>query len=129
MLDGAKAVATVATDDIETARRFYSETLGLPQMPTGDDGGLGFVLADGSGVMVYERPNHRPPENTSIHFVVPDVRSTVAGLRSRGVEFEEYDMPGIKTEDGIATDPNGGAMAWFKDPAGNILGLLEMPAA
>ena len=130
MLKNAHAVATVATDDIPAARAFYVDTLGLtPQQE--DPGSLAFGLADGSGLMIYHRPDHEPPENTAVNFVVPDVRREVADLRRRGVTFEEYDLPEfeIKTVDGIADGGQGMALAWFKDPAGNILALLQVPAA
>lgn len=126
MLTGSKCVATVATADMVAARKFYVDALGLmPQVDS--EGALGFILADGSGLMVYHRPHHRAPENTAVTFVVGDTRAEVAELRARGVTFEDYDMPGIKTVDGIAEDDSG-TMAWFKDPAGNILGIMTMPA-
>jgi len=127
MLSDSKCVATVATADIPAARSFYVETLGLTPR-VADDNALGFILADGSSLMVYHRPEHKAPENTVVTFVVGDTRAEVADLRGRGVTFEDYDQPGLKTVDGIAADDEGGTMAWFKDPAGNILGVMQMPA-
>lgn len=127
MLSSSKCVATVATTDIAVARTFYTETLGLSAR-IADENALGFILPDGSGLMVYHRPDHHAPENTAVTFVVADARAEVAELRGRGVIFEEYDLPGLRTTDGIASDESGNAMAWFKDPAGNILGVMTMAA-
>ena len=126
MLSDSKCVATVATNDLASARTFYVDTLGL--VPTTDDeNALGFILADGSSLFVYHRPEHRAPGNTSITFVVADARAEAATLRSRGVIFEDYQMAEMHTVDGVASDDSGAVMAWFKDPAGNILGLMTMP--
>ena len=129
MLNNTKCVATLATKDLAAARAFYVDTLGL--LPTVDDeNGLGFTLDDGSGLMVYARPGHRAPENTGATFVVSDLDAEAADLRRRGVALLDYDLPdiGIKTVEGIASDDTGGKVAWFKDPDGNILSILEMPA-
>jgi catechol 2,3-dioxygenase-like lactoylglutathione lyase family enzyme len=130
MLLEAHAVATVATDDIPAARAFYVDTLGLTPRQE-DQGAFALRLRDGSDLMVYHRPQHTPPANTAVNFVVQDVRAEVKALRARGVTFEEYDLPEfeIKTLDGVASDGQGMALAWFKDPAGNILALLQMPSA
>jgi catechol 2,3-dioxygenase-like lactoylglutathione lyase family enzyme len=129
MLTDSKAVATVATRDLPAAHTFYSETLGLPVMATTEQIAA-YLLPDGSGVTVYLRPNHVPPENTTLTFIVSDIEAEMADLRSRGVTFEEYDMPGIKTVNGLATeDMDGSKAAWFMDPAGNILSLATIPPA
>jgi catechol 2,3-dioxygenase-like lactoylglutathione lyase family enzyme len=126
LLTNAKVVATVAATDMEAARAFYSNALGLPEFMATEEG-LGYVLPDGSALQVYRRDGHRPPENTSVTFIVDDFDAEVADLRRRGITFEEYDLPGIKTVDGIATGADGMKAAWFKDPAGNILALGTMP--
>ena len=126
MLVNSKAVATLATRDIAAARAFYSDTLGLPAMMASDQV-LAYLLPDGSALTVYPRADHRPPENTAATFLVADVTAEVAELRARGVTFEDYDLPGIKTVDGIATMPDGFTGAWFKDPDGNILSLGTLP--
>ncbi len=127
MLKDSKAVATVATRDMSAAHTFYSETLGLPTMVSMEQF-TGYQLPDGSALTVYLRPNHVPPENTTVTFLVSDIEAEMADLRSRGVTFEDYDMPGIKTVDGLATEDMGGTKAaWFKDPAGNILSLGTVP--
>jgi catechol 2,3-dioxygenase-like lactoylglutathione lyase family enzyme len=129
MLNNTKCVATLATKDLPAARAFYVDTLGL--LPTVDDeNGLSFTLDDGSGLLVYARPGHHAPENTAATFVVSDVEAEAADLRQRGVSLLDYDLPdiGITTVEGIASDDTGGKVAWFKDPDGNILSILEMPA-
>jgi len=130
MLKDSKAVATVATRDMPRAHAFYSETLGLPTMVS-LDGIAAYQLPDGSAVSVYLRPNHRPPENTAVTFIVSDIEAEMADLRTRGVTFEEYDIPemGVKTVDGVASfdEGGGGKAAWFKDPDGNILSLGTIP--
>ncbi len=129
MLKDSKVVATIATADMPAAHTFYSETLGLPTMATMEQFSA-YLLPDGSALSVYLRPNHVPPENTTVTFIVADIEAEMADLRSRGVTFEDYDMPGIKTVDGLATeDMDGSKAAWFKDPAGNILSLGTLPPA
>jgi len=129
MLSDSKIVATLATGDITAARAFYVDTLGL--VPMADDANaLGFLLADGSSLMVYSRPGHVAPGNTGATFVVEDVEAEAADLRGRGVSLLDYDLPdiGLVTVDGIAS-ADGGKAAWFKDPDGNILSIMEMPGA
>lgn len=84
-------------------------------------------LAGGSKVMLYAKPDHQPATFTVLNFPVKNVDETVAELKRRGVRFEIYDGPAVKTDaDGIARgDGNGPTIAWFKDPAGNIISVLE----
>ena len=127
MLKDSKVVATVATNDMPKTHAFYSEALGLPTMMSADQVAA-YQLPDGSALSVYLRPNHVPPGNTTVTFVVSDIEAEMADLRSRGVTFEDYDMPGLKTVNGLATEDMGGTKAaWFKDPAGNILSLNTLP--
>lgn len=129
MLTDSKCVATLATKDIAAARAFYADKLGLE--PVADDkDALGFILPDGSSLMVYARPRHVAPENTSATFVVADVETEAADLRRRGVSLLDYDLPdlGLKTVDGISSG-GGGKAAWFKDPDNNILSIMQMPGA
>jgi hypothetical protein len=128
MLKNAKAVATVATSDSGAAQAFYGGTLGLPMMSSAEQFAA-YLLPDGSALFVYERPNHVAPASTCVTFIVGDIEAEVADLRTEGIQFEEYDMPGLKTENGIASmGPEGqGKAAWFKDPAGNILSLSTLP--
>ncbi|MGD9652163.1 MAG: VOC family protein [Candidatus Dadabacteria bacterium] len=110
-------------NDLEKAREFYGKTLGVgvervDEMPVLNIGGE-------NGVMIYEKPDHIPATFTVLNFRIEDLESTMNELRSRGVRFEVYDMEGLKTDaDGVLTH-GGMSIAWFKDPAGNILSVLE----
>ena len=124
ILTDAKAFPSFSVNDIGKAREFYRDTLGLQV----DDRPEGLQLDVGGGnkVFVYPKPNHQPATFTILNFPVNDVEVAVEKLKSTGVKFEQYDLPGIKTDArGIARDTGGPAMAWFKDPAGNILSVLQ----
>jgi catechol 2,3-dioxygenase-like lactoylglutathione lyase family enzyme len=127
-LGDSMAAAVLRADDLARAKRFYSEVLGLAQGPS-VPGGEFFLAGKGTAIMVYERPGMRAPENTTLGFSVEADRfdAVVAELRSKGVMFEEYDMPemGLKTVDGVAT-VDGIKSAWFKDTEGNILNIVVM---
>jgi catechol 2,3-dioxygenase-like lactoylglutathione lyase family enzyme len=123
MLADARIEATVPTTDLDRARAFYEGTLGLrpaDQPARGNE--LVYECGKGTRLLVYERPSAGSAEHTLAHFLVADLDATVNELRRRGVTFEEYDRPDIRTVDGIATFDDFRA-AWFKDPDGNILGL------
>ncbi len=121
----------VRAESFDRAKKFYSEVLGLkPGMEFPGPGGGGmFEGAGGTMVMVYERPGLKAPENTTLGFGVAADRfdGVMEELRSKGVVFEEYDMPemGLKTENGVA-EMGGMKSAWFKDSEGNILNLAAM---
>lgn len=124
VLTEAKAFQSFSVDDIAKARAFYQETLGLEvkESPMG----LEVVVGGGSKVFVYPKPDHKPATFTILNFRVDNVDTAVDRLKSTGVQFENYDLPEIKTDSrGVARDPNGPAIAWFKDPAGNILSVLQ----
>jgi predicted enzyme related to lactoylglutathione lyase len=111
-----------AVDDMEAARHFYGETLGL-NVSDGPMGVLSLDLAGGRSVMVYPKPDFTPATYTILNFAVDDVDAAVDDLTSRGVEMERYD--GFdQDEKGIARG-EGPDIAWFKDPAGNILSVLR----
>jgi catechol 2,3-dioxygenase-like lactoylglutathione lyase family enzyme len=123
MLAQARVEATVPTTRLDTAREFYEGTLGLPAAgPEGPGPAMLFECGGETRLLVYERPSTGVPSHTLAHFQVDDVEAEVAELRGRGVKFEEYDMPGLKTVDGVATVDDFKA-AWFKDPDGNIIGI------
>lgn len=123
MLRHSKAFSGFATDDLETARRFYGETLGL-DVEVWDEGNLlALHLAGGRDTLIYHKPDFVPATYTILNFPVDDVDATVRELEGRGVTFERYE--GFdQDEHGIARG-NGPTIAWFKDPAGNILSVLE----
>ncbi len=124
MLRDSKAFSGFATNDIAKAKEFYGETLGLNVSE--DHGVLTLRLPGGNNILIYPKPNHFPATFTILNFPVNDVDQTVDELTKRGVRFETYDLPGIKTDKkGIMRD-KGPTIAWFKDPAGNILSILDM---
>jgi catechol 2,3-dioxygenase-like lactoylglutathione lyase family enzyme len=125
MLADSHGFSGFSTNDIDAARRFYGETLGLEI--TESDGTLNLHLAGGGRVVVYPKPNHVPASFTVLNFPVDDVSRTVDELAAAGIHFERYD--GLKQDErGIMRD-RGPTIAWFLDPAGNILAVLEDPAA
>jgi catechol 2,3-dioxygenase-like lactoylglutathione lyase family enzyme len=124
ILHDAKAIQSFSVDDIGKARAFYHDTLGLDVA----DSPMGLELEVGGGgkVFVYPKPDHKPATFTILNFPVDNVDEAVDQLTSTGIRFEQYDLPDIKTDErGIARDTEGPAMAWFKDPAGNILSVMQ----
>jgi predicted enzyme related to lactoylglutathione lyase len=122
MLKDSHAFSGFSTNDISAAKRFYGETLGLDV--TEDMGLLNLRFAGGGHGIVYPKPDHQPATFTVLNFPVEDVAAAVDRLTAAGVTFERY--PGLaQDERGIARDTQGPAIAWFKDPAGNILSVLE----
>jgi len=124
MLADTKAFSGFAVDDIDAAKHFYEETLGLRVSVLDEKNGLiSLNLAGDRDTLVYAKPDFVPANYTILNFQVEDVDAAVEELSSRGVSFERYDGFG-QDEKGIARDA-GPAIAWFKDPAGNILSVLE----
>ncbi len=123
MFAQTKAFSGFAVDDLEQARRFYGETLGLE---TSERNGLLFLhLAGGRDTLVYPKPDHRPADYTILNFPVGDIEAAVEDLAARGVRFERYDGAG---QDARGISRGGGPdIAWFRDPAGNILSVLQEP--
>ncbi len=123
MLTDSPAYSGFSVQDLEQARRFYVETLGLRVSDEEMGGIMRLQLGGGTNVLVYAKPDHTPATFTVLNFPVPDVEKAVDELTSRGVRFEHYEHLGTD-EKGIAR--SGGPMiAWFTDPAGNILSVLE----
>lgn len=124
VLTDARAFPSFSVDDIGKTRAFYRDTLGLEVADKPE--GLELEVGGGNKVFVYSKPDHKPATFTILNFPVADVASAVDRLTASGVRFESYDLPGIRTDArGIARDDNGPAIAWFKDPAGNILSVLQ----
>ncbi|SDW83826.1 hypothetical protein SAMN04487917_11184 [Arthrobacter sp. yr096] len=125
MLKDQQVGAVLPAQDIARARAYYSEKLGLePENPDADDN-LQYRCGDGTGFFLYQTPNAGTAKNTQMGWMVSDVAAAVAELRDKGVTFEDYDFPGLKTENGVATMPDGSAAAWFLDTEGNILSLNQ----
>ena len=128
MFKAKSSFSGFSVNDMEKAKAFYTETLGLELL----DGemGLGLKLPGGGSVFAYPKENHEPATFTILNFEVDDIEAAVAELKSKGVQFEQY-----KEGDGIVTDEHdiargkavnmGPDIAWFKDPAGNILSVLQ----
>ena len=114
--------ATIPAKDMEGTRRFYEDVLGA-QVLTEDPGGILYRSGD-STFSLYPTEFAGTAQHTLGVFMVRDVEAVVADLRSKGVTFEDYDLPGVKTADGIA-ELGGFRGAWFKDPEGNILSVVE----
>lgn len=124
MLKNSPFYAGFAVDDLAEAKRFYGETLGAFQVVEIGNGLLSLQAGNGYSVLIYEKDRHEPAQHTILNFPVDDIETAVDELRSAGVEFEQYDQGPIKTnEKGIATP--GPKQAWFRDPAGNILSVIE----
>ncbi len=123
MLAQSKAFSGFAVDDLEQAREFYADTLGLDVKAIDDPGLLNIRLAGDRDILVYPKGDFEPATYTILNFPVDDVEAAVDDLASRGVAFERYD--GMEQDEkGIARGP-GPEIAWFKDPAGNVLAVLE----
>jgi predicted enzyme related to lactoylglutathione lyase len=124
MLQNSKAYNGFAVDDIEKAREFYGETLGVKTSVLDDENGLiALDLGEGPDTLVYLKPDFTPATYTILNFPVEDVEKTVDELVERGISFERYE--GFdQDERGINRGP-GPRIAWFKDPAGNILSVHE----
>ena len=123
MFKASKAFSGFSVDDIEKARKFYSETLGLET--SAPMGALQLHLGGGGKVFIYPKPNHEPATYTVLNFPVADVEKAVDALTAKGVKFEHYNMGGISTDESGIMRNHGPTIAWFKDPAGNILSVLE----
>jgi catechol 2,3-dioxygenase-like lactoylglutathione lyase family enzyme len=124
MFANTPAFSGFAVDDLDAARSFYRDTLGL-EVTDEEMGILTLHLAGDRPTMIYPKPDFEPATYTILNFQVGDVEAAVDELSSRGVEFERYD--GFdQDEKGIAHTPGGGPdIAWFKDPAGNVLSVLS----
>jgi catechol 2,3-dioxygenase-like lactoylglutathione lyase family enzyme len=110
--------------DVDRARTFYSETLGLDYTGTNDEGSALYALDGGSTLVLLPRPESNPSESTAMSFEVDDIKAEVIDLENRGVVFEDYDLPELTTVDHVA-EMGSEKAAWFKDPDGNVLCLHE----
>ncbi len=124
MFENTKAFSGFAVDDLQKAREFYGDTLGVKTSVLDEEHGLlSLHLAGDRDTFVYQKPDFTPATYTILNFSVEDVDAAVDELAAKGVSFERYD--GFEQDEkGIARGP-GPKIAWFKDPAGNILSVLE----
>jgi catechol 2,3-dioxygenase-like lactoylglutathione lyase family enzyme len=123
VLNGVRVHTTIAASDLDRARQFYEEKLGLtPSEET--PGGLFYDMEE-SRFLLYPSAGAGTAQHTVMGFVVDDIEREVAELKERGLVFEEYDFPGLKTVNSIA-DTGSVRAAWFKDSEGNILGVVQL---
>jgi predicted enzyme related to lactoylglutathione lyase len=123
MLQQAPMYAYIPAKDVSRARKFYEQTLGL-QPGRELAGGVTYEFGGGTACFLYFTPNAGTSKASQAFWQVDDVEREVRELKSRGVKFEQYDIPGTKTENGILTG-GGAKAAWFKDSEGNILALVQ----
>ena len=122
MFTDTKAFSGFAVDDLQAARRFYGDTLGI--RTTEDHGLLTLHLAGGERpTLAYPKPGHTPADYTILNFPVDDIETAVDALVERGVKFERY--PGMEQDERGIMRAGGPYIAWFKDPAGNVLSVLQ----
>lgn len=122
-LSGSTVIPMLAEDDLEQARRFWRDTIGAKEV-WGDEEHGEIAFRTGASVFaLYQHDGGSKADHTQLTFQVPDVRSRKQALEAKGVRFEDYDLPGLKTENGIA-DMGEGEGAWFLDPGGNIIGIF-----
>jgi predicted enzyme related to lactoylglutathione lyase len=126
MFEPVAAFSGFSVDDIEKAKAFYTDVLGIATKENA--GGTELQLPGGTKAWMYAKPGHQPATYTMLDFVVEDIDAAVDELTKRGVQFERYEgMPGGQDEKGImrGAPDMGPNIAWFKDPAGNILAVLQ----
>jgi catechol 2,3-dioxygenase-like lactoylglutathione lyase family enzyme len=124
MFANTKAYSGFAVDDLQKAREFYGETLGLKTSVLDEEHGLmSLELAGDRPTLIYQRPDHTPATYTILNFPVDDIDTAVDELAARGVRFERYD--GFEQDEKGISRGMGPTIAWFKDPAGNVLSVLE----
>ena len=125
MLDSASTHAMIAVKDLSRADEFYGERLRLKAADGSPVGAIRYETRGETWFLVYQSAFAGTAKNTCMRFEVADIEVAVNELRDRGIVFEDYDLPGLKTVDGIARHESGARGAWFKDPDGNILSVSE----
>jgi predicted enzyme related to lactoylglutathione lyase len=121
VFENTKAFSGFSVDDIANAKRFYGETLGV--RVSEENGLLTLHLAGDRDTLIYPKEHHEPATFTILNFPVDDIEVAVEELKARGVEFERYE--GIEQDENGIFRGGGPVIAWFKDPAGNILSILQ----
>ncbi len=124
MFSDKRCSGMLPASDIERAKQWYADHLDLKPVSE-DPSGLRYEVGGGTEFFVYPSQFAGTNQATALGFMTDDLSTEVKELKARGVTFEEYDIPGIKTEGGIAEFPNGDRGGWFKDSEGNILALFE----
>ena len=124
MLKNARAQAALPAQDLSRAKAFYDEKLGLKPFEE-DANNVRYELKDGTQFNVFRTGGAPSGTHTQMAFLVDGIVAEVRDLKSRGVIFEEYDFPGLKTVDSIADAQDGSKAAWFKDSEGNVLAIVQ----
>ncbi|HEY7834791.1 MAG TPA: VOC family protein [Ktedonobacterales bacterium] len=125
MIGQRRISAVLCSTDLAKSQDFYEQQVGLRLSPETIKNHLVFACGDGTTLLVYGRPAANKADHTQARFWTTDVAADVRELAARGVTFEEYDYPALKTVNHVATTPGIGKSAWFKDPDGNILALFQ----
>lgn len=125
MAGANRASAVICSTDLTRSHDFYENKVGLNLSAETIKNHLLFECGDGTTLLVYGRPAPNKADHTQVRFWSEDVEADVKALAARGVVFEEYDFPALKTVGGIATTPGIGKSAWFRDPDGNTLALFQ----
>ena len=124
MINVNKAFSGFSVNDIPKAKEFYSGKLGMI-VRDGEMGTLELIIANNSAVIIYPKPKHLPAEFTILNIPTDNIDEAVDELKEKGIEFLSYDNESIKTDSKGVMRGNGPNIAWFKDPAGNILSVIE----
>ena len=123
MFKNTKAFSSFSVNDLQKAKEFYDKVLGI-EVKDNPMGLIELHISASNNILVYPKPNHEAATYTVLNFPVEDIDKAVDELTAKGVVFEQYSE--LKTDKkGISRDPNGPKIAWFKDPAGNILSVLQ----
>jgi predicted enzyme related to lactoylglutathione lyase len=126
MFKNNDAFSSFSVNDLQKARQFYTKTLGLEVSEVPEMKGLLKLHVKGSeSVMIYTKPDHTPAAFTVLNFMVKNVEKTVDELTKKGVKFEIYNNKNLKTDERGILRGEGTTIAWFKDPAGNIISVIE----
>lgn len=124
LLKTSRAFSGYSVNDVAKAQSFYGDALGLNVSES--NGMLTLHLAGDNNVLIYPKPNHTPATFTVLNFPVVSVDAAVTELTGRGIQFEHYDLPELKTDERGIARGRGPTIAWFKDPAGNILSVVDV---
>ena len=124
MFKDSNIMAVLPAKDINRAKEFYRDKLGIEPSEILEEGGAMYSCGQGTRFLVYQTENAGTAKNTQMGWETDDLEREMEELRGRGVVFEEYDFPGLKTENGVATT-NWGKAAWFLDSEGNIINVAQ----
>lgn len=123
MLSDQRTYTTIPVSDLDRARTFYGETLGMHAVMVTEGG----IMYGSGGTQFFVYPSsHKAAGHTQMSWLVTDIKAEVEALKAKGIEFEHFDIPGVETVDGISHSGPSVWTAWFKDPDGNLLGLTQV---